>query len=178
MIATSCHPVGIDIETFANCRLINSDLEKVLLSQSQLELLDKVGYGGQTRPDDRKREVLRLWVHKEAYLKAIGTGLSISPKEIELLERASGSFQIVTPKEHSATPRKQSVAPKRLSGESNEHSFPPKELVSSEAMAWFSRELQLQPSSEFVGAVVSRGLGWSVNYFDFVVVLGNARAEC
>lgn len=178
VIATSRHPVGVDIESTSNCRLINSDLEKVLLSQSQIESLDRIYSGDRNDSADpnasagRKREVLRLWVHKEAYLKAIGTGLSISPKEIELVAGANSSFQIITPKEQS---RDSNNASSKNPSSNNASS----KSANSNDASWFSQELKFDgQNNEFVGAVVKQGSDWSVNYFDFAAVLGNMKAKC
>ena len=93
LIGFASRPLGVDIESLAT----SFDVENfatVALADEEREALKAVN------PVDRHEAVLRCWTQKEAYLKAIGVGLYISPKTIEVsfvpgappgLKKASGS---------------------------------------------------------------------------------------
>jgi phosphopantetheinyl transferase len=75
--ATSESQVGIDVESIA--RIERHSVADVLLHHGELAT--------------STREVARLWVAKEALLKATGDGLNLDLREIEL--EVSGSHAIV-----------------------------------------------------------------------------------
>jgi 4'-phosphopantetheinyl transferase len=68
-------PVGIDAELRA--AIAAAPLADVALSRRELAALP-------TRGGRRRRAVARAWVRKEAALKALGTGLTVAPADIEL----------------------------------------------------------------------------------------------
>jgi len=93
LIGFASRPLGVDIESFASSVDVE-DFATVALADEEREALKAIN------PVDRHEAVLRCWTQKEAYLKAIGVGLSISPKTIEVsfapgappgLKKASGS---------------------------------------------------------------------------------------
>jgi 4'-phosphopantetheinyl transferase len=92
LIGFASRPLGVDLESRAR----SFDVENfatVALADRERGALKAIN------PVDRHEAVLRCWTQKEAYLKAIGVGLSISPKTIEVsfapgarpgLKKASG----------------------------------------------------------------------------------------
>ena len=69
--------VGIDIECTTSSRKITADMEERILSENEIATVSNLAESA------KQLECLRLWTHKEAYLKAIGSGLSLPPREIE-----------------------------------------------------------------------------------------------
>jgi 4'-phosphopantetheinyl transferase len=93
LIGFASRPLGVDIESLARSFDVDN-LATVALTDEEREALKAIN------PVDRHKAVLRCWTQKEAYLKAIGVGLSISPKTIEVsfapgappgLKKASGT---------------------------------------------------------------------------------------
>jgi 4'-phosphopantetheinyl transferase len=77
LIGLAARPLGVDIESLANA----VDTEAVgdfVLSEREREAFRSLD------PSDRQRVFLQCWVQKEAYLKAIGEGLSVSPARVEV----------------------------------------------------------------------------------------------
>lgn len=72
--AVSSAPVGIDIE---QNRPRHEDLYRFLLHPDEYPLLDALPY-------DRTEAIVLCWVLKEATLKALRTGLRLSPKRLRL----------------------------------------------------------------------------------------------
>jgi 4'-phosphopantetheinyl transferase len=70
LIAIATNPIGIDIETIAPRRNLEQ-LAQRCLSAKELE------YWRQTPPEQRQQLFYRLWTHKEAFVKAVGRGLSL-----------------------------------------------------------------------------------------------------
>jgi 4'-phosphopantetheinyl transferase len=87
LIAVTRHqPVGIDIEAIKHDFPV-AEIAPAVFSPDELVQFFKL-------PADAKRaEFFRAWVAKEAYLKALGKGLSIEPN---MLEVASLPVEIVT----------------------------------------------------------------------------------
>ena len=80
-------PVGIDIErTIRGNDLI--DCAKAFLSPAELSEADAISQ------HVRAERFLRIWCAKEAYLKALGTGLGIPPEMLILEKRPDGIFLI------------------------------------------------------------------------------------
>jgi 4'-phosphopantetheinyl transferase len=75
-IAVARRPVGVDVESTAR--------------QADLDDLDGALHPSERRAvsalpaADRRLAVLRCWVRKEAYLKAIGTGLGLDPATVDV----------------------------------------------------------------------------------------------
>jgi 4'-phosphopantetheinyl transferase len=77
LIGLASCPLGVDIEWLAK----TIDIEAVgdfVLSDREREAFRRLD------PSDRRRALLRCWAQKEAYLKAIGLGLSVSPTTVEV----------------------------------------------------------------------------------------------
>ena len=78
VIAVSAeHPVGVDLE-FVNRKVKVLDVARTVLADRELDYLEA------TRAEDRERLFLYFWTAKEAYLKLLGTGLSLEPKKVSL----------------------------------------------------------------------------------------------
>ena len=77
MAAVNDHPIGCDVE-----RIVPFDeaVARECLTDEELETVKKASPGL-----DRDREFIRLWVRKEAYVKAIGRGFGIEPKSVFIL---------------------------------------------------------------------------------------------
>lgn len=69
LIALSPHPVGIDIESTAHDRIRMEELADLVCHPDELAMLAGLA------PASRQDVLYRLWVRKEAYCKALGTGL-------------------------------------------------------------------------------------------------------
>lgn len=71
------HPVGIDVETLRPI----PDLDQLaanFFTVNEIKSLQAI------EPQSRIKPFLQYWVRKEAYLKAIGLGLSVSPEEVDV----------------------------------------------------------------------------------------------
>lgn len=79
MLAISDTPVGCDIE-----RLHKAILSHHVFHKNELALLSSLPEG-----DARNREFLRLWTAKEAFLKAIGTGIDADATTYDLSQSNS-----------------------------------------------------------------------------------------
>lgn len=64
------HDVGIDVEWVLG-NIKTEDIASRFFSPDEIEILD------QTPPKDRKRIFFQFWTRKEAFLKAIGSGLTL-----------------------------------------------------------------------------------------------------
>jgi len=71
------HPLGVDIEWLGKAIDIDLLIDRVLsrCEQKAFERLD---------PADRREAFLQYWTLKEAYLKALGAGLSVPPTMVEV----------------------------------------------------------------------------------------------
>jgi 4'-phosphopantetheinyl transferase len=77
LIGLASRPLGVDIEWLAK----TVDTEAVgdfVLSDREREAFRRLD------PSDRQRAFLQCWTQKEAYLKAIGQGLYVSPASVEV----------------------------------------------------------------------------------------------
>ena len=74
-------PVGCDVE-----RMVPFDeaMARECLTDEELAWVKRSPFG-----PDRDRAFIRLWVRKEAYVKAVGRGFAIDPKSVSVL---SGEF--------------------------------------------------------------------------------------
>jgi len=77
LIGLGARPLGVDIEWLGK-RFDVRELAKDVLSRREQEALKQVSLAHQLEA------FLRCWTQKEAYLKAIGTGLYVSPAGIEV----------------------------------------------------------------------------------------------
>ncbi len=68
--------IGIDIEAV---RPVTTTLERRCLTEHELAWLDDI------EPElERSHRFFRVWTAKEAYLKALGVGLSVDPREVTI----------------------------------------------------------------------------------------------
>lgn len=74
--------VGVDIEEVLERPGIER-LERLLSSTESEQLRSEPPSGD---PAERLRALYRLWVRKEAVLKAVGTGLRLSPRDVDVSE--------------------------------------------------------------------------------------------
>lgn len=88
LIGFAPRPLGVDIEWFGKIIDYEALLDSVFspVEQDAFKLLN---------PRHRKAAFFRCWVQKEAYLKAAGTGLAISPASVEVFfgSRKSGRLE-------------------------------------------------------------------------------------
>jgi len=77
MIGFASRPLGVDIEWVGRALDIEGLADHVL-SCRELDAFRGLD------PGDRQKAFLRCWTQKEAYLKAIGEGLHISPNSVEV----------------------------------------------------------------------------------------------
>ncbi len=75
LLVAVCHgiPVGVDVER------IDSDIDPIALARTGLPLSDQADL--LAAPEESRREVFyTMWTHREACLKALGTGLGRTPE--------------------------------------------------------------------------------------------------
>jgi 4'-phosphopantetheinyl transferase len=77
LIGLATHPLGVDIEWLVK-PVDTEALSDLVLSRHEREAFRRLD------PGDRQRAFLQCWVQKEAYLKAIGQGLHLSPATVEV----------------------------------------------------------------------------------------------
>jgi len=70
-------PVGIDLE-FVDRKVEVVQLGKTVFTSNEMNRLEKAD------KEQAKHLFFQFWTAKEAYLKMLGTGLSLSPKKLEL----------------------------------------------------------------------------------------------
>lgn len=92
-VLTDTGEVGIDIERID--RKVSSGLENHILSGEEKEYL--------LSQENHKEALIALWTRKEAYLKAIGKGISFPLKEVSTasrkgLKESFGAFKLKTMK--------------------------------------------------------------------------------
>jgi 4'-phosphopantetheinyl transferase len=75
-VISESEPIGIDVEEKCRAARMLRIEEKIAHAQDVLRL--------PVRPEQRAEALLDLWNAKEAVLKAIGTGLTISPSRVNL----------------------------------------------------------------------------------------------
>ena len=76
-------PVGIDVEAWRPIDRVRG-LAETILAARELAVFDGLS------PADASRSLLRLWTVKEAVVKALGLGLSVEPRSIELPDSVVG----------------------------------------------------------------------------------------
>ncbi len=89
LIGLASRPLGVDIEWLAKAVDIEV-LADFVLSDREREAF------GQLDPGDRQRAFLKGWIQKEAYLKAIGRGLHVSPSTVEVCLGAGTAARLKT----------------------------------------------------------------------------------
>jgi len=104
---TRATAVGIDVEQVDKALEVDQ-LARRVLSETERERLFSVAHG------ERRRAFLRLWTHKEAYVKARGEGLGAPLAEIEVQLPTDGLTARLTDRRHAGdtwTLRELSLAP-------------------------------------------------------------------
>ena len=79
--------LGVDLESISQ----RHDLEglvKMCLASSERDRWERVG------SEDRLREFIRLWVSKEAFVKAVGRGIGVGIKRIAVNARCDGFLEV------------------------------------------------------------------------------------
>lgn len=71
------HPVGVDIEYMQEQPELHA-LARYVMCKQEVDVFSSLA------PDKQPSAFYTLWTRKEAYLKAIGTGLALPPNEIEV----------------------------------------------------------------------------------------------
>jgi 4'-phosphopantetheinyl transferase len=94
--------VGIDVEAVRDDFIVG-DIVRLVFSTRELERLQAMP------PEEQRLETFRTWAAKEAYLKANGKGLSVSPNSLEadelpvrLLDVREGFAAALATAEHAA----------------------------------------------------------------------------
>ena len=77
IVVSEEHSIGVDLE-FVNRKIKVLEVARSVLVDRELDYLEG------TRAEDRERLFLYFWTAKEAYLKLLGTGLSLEPKKVSL----------------------------------------------------------------------------------------------
>ena len=77
MAVVSDRPVGCDVERIAP---FDEAVARECLTDEELAWVKRAPFGS-----DRDRAFIRLWVRKEAYVKAVGRGFGIEPKLVSVL---------------------------------------------------------------------------------------------
>jgi 4'-phosphopantetheinyl transferase len=87
---TLAGPVGVDVEPLGDDAFAGDGvdgIDGIALTEAERAALEAL-------PPDRRPAVrARLWVRKEAVLKATGQGLQVPPSEVEVVEAASSTAQ-------------------------------------------------------------------------------------
>src|SRR6516164_4727074 len=76
LIGLASHPLGVDIEWLG--KTVDTEAMGFVLSDREREALRRLD------PSNQQRAFLQCWTQKEAYLKAIGQGLYVSPATVEV----------------------------------------------------------------------------------------------
>jgi 4'-phosphopantetheinyl transferase len=80
-------PVGVDVEPASRGKEIIDCLETIAHPGEAAELR-------KLAPAELGHDLIRLWVAKEAALKAMGTGLSVEPSEFSVLRQSAGGARV------------------------------------------------------------------------------------
>jgi len=83
--AVSETEIGVDVERIFP---YDPEIAAMICCPAELRFLDGV--------TDKSFHLTRFWVLKESHLKAIGQGLSIDPRTIDILDEPDESFQLQT----------------------------------------------------------------------------------
>jgi 4'-phosphopantetheinyl transferase len=101
------HARGLAVVAVARGRAVGIDAERgdrsigALLASRIFSPSERTGLDGMS-PDDRARAMVRLWTLKEAYVKALGVGLSLSVADLSfgIAEEKTPRFEPVSTLEH------------------------------------------------------------------------------
>lgn len=88
MAFSSCSPVGIDIE-YTERPVKMEKMAKRFFHQKEAEELQHYNRS------NKKKHFFRLWTQKEAFLKGLGVGLTISPASFYAVQDNEICFQII-----------------------------------------------------------------------------------
>jgi len=77
LIGLASRPIGVDIEW------LGKTVDTEVMSDFVLSDRERAAFRW-LDPSDRQRAFLQCWTQKEAYLKAVGLGLSVSPATVEV----------------------------------------------------------------------------------------------
>ncbi|MDZ5634890.1 4'-phosphopantetheinyl transferase family protein [Janthinobacterium sp. GMG1] len=94
LLAVARHAVGVDVEQCAGTPL---DLDPLL---DLLCHADERAAMAALAPDQRRQQFYQLWTRKEAYLKALGTGLSVDCRLLSFAPVDTGLWRM----RHEGTP--------------------------------------------------------------------------
>ncbi|MDH3283991.1 MAG: 4'-phosphopantetheinyl transferase superfamily protein [Acidobacteriota bacterium] len=95
---TRGRPVGIDVE-------LRREMPEALRIARRFFTADEVDWLRDHRPEERSDAFLTLWTRKEAYVKAIGEGLSCPLNRIDVWESDEGSGHVREPEAGSPEER-------------------------------------------------------------------------
>ena len=87
LVAVAAQPVGVDIEPVGASDGIETIRHRFVNASDH-------GGTGVAERSSGSIDLLRLWVIKEASLKALGTGLSVDPRELSALSPAQDVFEV------------------------------------------------------------------------------------
>ena len=87
VVAVSAQPVGVDVEPMGACDQLDAIRGRFVND------FDHAGPGG-SGTCTALIDLLRLWVIKEACLKAIGTGLTVDPRELRVGRARAGEVDV------------------------------------------------------------------------------------
>lgn len=87
LVAVAARPVGVDVEPAGNCADIDAICHRFINEAERGEVTSMSS-------SRASLELLRLWVIKEACLKAIGIGLTADPRELCVRRAASPVFDV------------------------------------------------------------------------------------
>lgn len=87
LVAVAAQPVGVDVEPVGHCADIDAIRHRFINEAEPGEV-------AAMSPRHASIELLRLWVIKEACLKAIGTGLTADPRELCVRPSSSAVFDV------------------------------------------------------------------------------------
>lgn len=87
LVAVAAQPVGVDVEPVGNCAGIDAIRHRFINEAEPGEV-------AAMSPSRASIELLRVWVIKEACLKAIGTGLTVDPRELFARRASSAAFDV------------------------------------------------------------------------------------
>jgi 4'-phosphopantetheinyl transferase len=87
LVAVASQPIGVDVEPITACEGIDAIGHRFI---NEVEYADIVAMPAGRAPI----EMLRLWVIKEACLKAIGTGLATDPRELCVRHASPAVFDV------------------------------------------------------------------------------------
>ncbi len=81
LVISEKQPIGIDIE-FVDRKIEVLELGRTVFTKSEVALLENTLEN--TPENNAKKLFFKFWTAKEAYLKMLGTGLSLEPKKLQL----------------------------------------------------------------------------------------------